>query len=290
MLGQPSHHRLRTEEADLHYVIAGEGPPLILIHGFPQTWHQWRPIIARLADRFMILAPDLRGIGATPGPAAGYDKHRMAADVRAIAKKAFADTPAIVVGHDMGAFVAFAYALRYRALVDGLVLVDAPMPGTGLFDRLKSHPRAWHIAFHGARDIAELLVAGRERAYIAQFIAARIYDPSAISDGDIDVYAAAYAAPGAMRAAFEMYRALEHDCELNRAALASGKLEMPVVAVGGAASLSGPMLQEMVAEVAEDPRAEVVQGAGHWIPEERPDALANAIAAMSQEIRRAAEA
>jgi pimeloyl-ACP methyl ester carboxylesterase len=274
---QIAHHRLAVPDATLHYTVSGEGPPLVLIHGFPQTWHQWRPVMERLAGRFRIIAPDLRGIGATPGPATGYDKLTMAGDIRAIMDKEVGDAPATIVGHDMGAFVAFAHGLLHPERTRALVLVDAPMSGTTLFDQLRTHPRAWHIAFHGARDIAEMLVAGRERAYIAQFVAARIYDSSAVTAEDIDVYAAAYSAPGALRAGFEMYRAFDVDVAQHRELLARGKLRMPVAMVGGEASLSGTLLADSMAEFAEDGRAYSVERAAHWIPEEQPDRMAKII-------------
>lgn len=169
---QVQHHRLIANGVDLHYVTAGGGPPLVLIHGFPQTWFQWRHIIDLLGDRFTIIAPDLRGIGATPGPPTGYDKQSLAADIHAIVGHVCGDVPALIVGHDMGSFVAFAYAKQYGTHVSGLMLVDAPPPGTQLFDAGKSRP--WHLAFHNARDVAEMLVAGKERPYIAQFVASRI--------------------------------------------------------------------------------------------------------------------
>lgn len=273
------HHRSNAGGIALHYVTAGKGPPLVLIHGFPQTWHQWRHVIERLADRFTIVAPDLRGIGASPGPASGYDKHSLASDVRAIVERVCGDSPALVVGHDMGSFVAFAYALRYRTLVRGLMLVDAPPPGTTLFESGKL--RAWHIAFHCARDVAEMLVAGKERAYVAQFVASRIYDSSAISEEDLDIYASAYRAPGAMRAAFEMYRSLERDAELNRAALAAdGKLVVPVVAVTASAGRNEAIRASLATEIAENLTVIAAERSGHWVPEERPDVLVEAIIAL----------
>jgi pimeloyl-ACP methyl ester carboxylesterase len=276
------HHRLVADRVDLHFVTTGDGPPLVLLHGFPQTWHQWRRVMERLADRFTIIAPDLRGIGATPAPPSGYDKHSLASDVHAVVAHVCGDEQRVlVVGHDMGAFVAFAYALRYRALVSGLMLVDSPPPGTALLERNKV--RAWHIAFHNARDVAEMLVAGKERAYIAQFVASRIHDASAVSEEDLDVYEAAYRAPGAMRAAFEMYRSLDQDAELNRAALADGRLAMPVVAVGASTSLDERALEEMGAEIAENLRVVIVDRCGHWIPEEQPDVLAKAILDLAAE-------
>jgi pimeloyl-ACP methyl ester carboxylesterase len=279
------HHRLVAGGVALHFVTTGNGPPLVLIHGFPQTWHQWRRVMERLANRFTIIAPDLRGIGATPGPPSGYDKHSLAADVHAIVTHVCGEQRVLVVGHDMGSFVAFAYALRYRDQVSGLMLVDAPPPGTTLFESGKH--RAWHIAFHCARDVAEMLVAGKERAYIAQFVAARIYDSAAVSEEDIDIYAAAYRAPGAMRAAFEMYRSLDQDAELNRSALtAKGRLTMPVVSVAAAGRMNGKQLEEMGTEVAEHLRVILVERAGHWIPEEQPEVLARAIIDLAEEVLR----
>lgn len=120
--------------------------------------------------------------------------------------------------------------------------MDAPIPGTAGFDRIRNDPRVWHFAFHGARDVAEMLVAGRERQYLQSFFNARCFDPSGISETDLDIYASVYAAPGAMRAGFELYRAFDQDATDNREALRSkGKLTMPVLAIGGAISTSGSL-------------------------------------------------
>jgi len=190
----------------------------------------------------------------------------------------------------MGSFVAFAYALRYRALVKGLMLVDAPPPGTTLFEIGKMQQRAWHIAFHCARDVAEMLVAGKERAYIAQFVAARIYDGSAISEADLDIYAAAYRAPGAMRAAFEMYRSLERDAELNRAALAAaGKIAVPVVAVTASVGRNEAVRASLEADIAANMTVIGVERSGHWVSEERPDVLVEAIIALAEDVNAGAK-
>jgi pimeloyl-ACP methyl ester carboxylesterase len=155
-----------------------------------------------------------------------------------------------------------------------LVLMDAPLPGTKVFDRLRTDPRVWHFAFHSARDVAEMLVAGRERQYLQAFFNARSFDPSAISDADLETYVSAYAAPGAMRAGFEVYRTFDQDAAENRAALRrNGKLSVPVLAVGGATSTSGPLVEEMVREVAEDVVGLRVPETAHWIAEENPEAF-----------------
>jgi pimeloyl-ACP methyl ester carboxylesterase len=265
----------------LHYVTAGEGErTIVLLHGFPQTWWEWRHVIPGLtAAGFRVVAPDYRGAGHSWRPVAGYDKVTMAGDIhRLLHGHIGVDGPFVLAGHDIGLMVAYAYAQAYRDDVSHLALMDAPLPGTAVFDRLRSDPRVWHFAFHGARDVAEMLVAGRERQYLQLFFNARIYDPSAVSDEDLDVYVSAYAAPGAMRAGFEVYRAFDQDAADNRAALErNGKLSVPVLAVGGETSTSGPVVEEMAREVADDVTGSRIARSAHWIPEENPEALVSAL-------------
>ncbi|NGO72830.1 alpha/beta fold hydrolase [Streptomyces boncukensis] len=271
----------------LHYVTAGEGPrTAVLLHGFPQTWWEWHHVIPRLvAEGFRVVAPDYRGAGDSWRPAGGYDKRTMAGDIRTLLREHLGVTePVTLVGHDIGLMVAYAYAQAYRDEVAHLVLADAPLPGTAVFDRLRADPRVWHFAFHGpgARDIAELLVAGRERAYLQAFFNARIADPSAVPPEDFEVYVTAYSAPGAMRAGFEVYRAFDQDAADNRAALErNGKLTVPVLAVGGMTSTTGEVIGDMAREVAEDVTVLRVPGTAHWIPEENPAELARAISAFT---------
>lgn len=265
----------------LHYVVAGEGArTIVLLHGFPQTWWEWRRVIPDLVNAgFRVVAPDYRGAGHSWRPLGGYHKRTMAEDIHRLLRQHLQiQGPIALVGHDIGLMVAYAYAQAYRTEVSQLVVVDAPLPGTSVFNRLRADPRVWHFAFHGARDVAEMLVAGRERQYLQAFFDARILDPSAIRDHDLDVYASAYAAPGAMRAGFELYRAFDQDAEDNRDALErNGKLTVPVLAVGGTTSTSGPLVEEMMREVAEDVTGLRVAGAAHWIPEENPAALGRAL-------------
>jgi pimeloyl-ACP methyl ester carboxylesterase len=139
-----------------------------------------------------------------------------------------------------------------------------------VWERISIDPRVWHFAFHGVRDLPEVLVAGREREYLTFFLNARIYNTAAFTPEDIDVYVGAYSEPGAMRAGFEVYRAFETDVRDNRE-LMRRKLTMPVLAVGGEHSTSGPLVEEMMREVADDVTGVVIPGAAHWIPEENPD-------------------
>ena len=261
----------------LHYVVAGEGEhTVVLLHGFPQTWWEWRHVAPPLVEAgFRVVIPDYRGAGHSSRPAGGYNKRTMASDIhRLLHNHLRIHHPVALVGHDIGLMIAYAYAQAYRDDVSHLVIIDAPLPGTVVFDRLRSDPRVWHFAFHGARDVAEMLVDGRERQYLQYFFNVRIFDPSAISDEDFDVYAAAYSTPGAMRAGFEVYRAFDQDAEDNREALKrSGKLTVPVLAVGGAISTSGSMVEEMMKEVSENVTSLRVPRTAHWIPEENPSAL-----------------
>jgi pimeloyl-ACP methyl ester carboxylesterase len=252
----------------------------VLVHGFPQTWWEWRHVIPALVDAgYRVVAPDYRGAGHSWRPAAGYDKRTVAADIHRLLHEHLAiDAPIVLAGHDIGLMVAYAYAQAYREDVARLVVIDAPLPGTTVFDRLRSDPRVWHFAFHGVRDLAELLVAGREREYLRFFFDARTSDPSAVGDEDLDVYVSAYSQPGAMRAGFELYRAFDQDAQDNRDALAgNGKLEIPVLAVGGETSTSGALVEAMMREVAADVTGLIVPGTAHWVAEENPRAFLSAL-------------
>lgn len=265
----------------LHYVELGAGPrSVVLLHGFPQTCHEYSklmPLLARAGLR--VIAVDYRGAGGSSKPASGYDKRSVAADVDTLVREHLQiRDPIILVGHDVGGIAAVVYALDHRQQVSQLVVIDTIIPGTQMFERMRGDPRGWHAAFHSARDVAELLVQGRERAYLQHMIEVRIFDPSAISREDFEVYVHAYEAPGAMRCAFEMYRAFDEDAAIIKDALSSGgRLQMPVLGVGGAMSGLGPVMRDMLAELATNLEGVVVPRSGHWVPEENPAALAEAI-------------
>jgi pimeloyl-ACP methyl ester carboxylesterase len=265
----------------LHYVTSGEGErTIVLLHGFPQTWWSWHRVIPALVEAgFRVVAPDYRGAGHSWRPAGGYDKRTMAGDIRRLLREHLAiQGPIILVGHDIGLMIAYAYAQEYRNETSHLVVMDAPLPGTTVFDRLRSDPRLWHFAFHGARDVAEMLVAGRERPYLQFFFNARIFNTSAISDNDFDIYASAYCAPGAMRAGFEVYRAFDRDVDDNREALErNGKLTVPVLAVFAAVSNSGPLVEVMMHEVAENVIGLRIPDSADWIAEENPLAFTDGL-------------
>jgi pimeloyl-ACP methyl ester carboxylesterase len=228
---------------------------------------------------YQVIAPDYRGAGHTSRPLDGYDERTMTLDIRRLVQEVLGvSAPVALVGHDIGLMVSYAYAQMFREDVSHLAVIDAPLLGTKVFDRLRADPRVWQFAFHSVRDIPEMLIAGREKAYLQAFFNARLYNVVAIADDELNMYAAAYSAPGALRAGFELYRAFDRDIEDNRQWLAEhGKLTIPVLAVGGEASTTGPFMAEMMQEVAGHVSELRVPQAAHWIAEENPQALAEGL-------------
>jgi pimeloyl-ACP methyl ester carboxylesterase len=265
----------------LHYLSAGAGArTIVLLHGFPQTSHEWRKVTPTLvAAGYRFVCPDYRGAGASSRPASGYDKWTMAGDIHALVREHLnVSEPIVLVGHDVGAMVALAFAMRFRESVSHLVLIDAPLQGSKLMDDMRGDPRGWHVGFHQARDIAELLVQGRERAYLQYMIGVRIFDPSAIAPEDFDTYVRAYEAPGAMRAAFELYRAFEDDkAAIRKAVKDGGRLRTPTLCIGGATSGLGERMPKMLDELAERSQHALAPRSGHWVPEENPQFLTDTL-------------
>lgn len=255
----------------LHTAVAGAGPTVLLVHGFPQTWWCWRHVIGLLARDHLVIAPDYRGAGGSDRPAAGYDKRTMAADLRALVVALTGAPPDHVIGHDLGAMVAAAYALDDPSL-SSLTLVDAPIPGTSTWATIAANPRIWHFGFHANVDLAAALVTGRERLYIEEFVRVRIGRTAAVTAADLDEYARAYARPGALHAAFRAYEAFGADAEHNAPRLAT-PLDVPTLTVGGSLSTSGPLMGATGREVSRRHTDVRIEGAGHWIPEEAPAEL-----------------
>jgi pimeloyl-ACP methyl ester carboxylesterase len=251
----------------LHFRIGGNGPPVILLHGFGETGHMWDPVMPLLASRHTVLVPDLRGAGESSKPDEGYDKVTMARDMHSLAASLGFDK-AVVVGHDIGLMVAYAYAAQFPAATERLVLMDAFLPGIGDWKAMWLMRDLWHFHFYGPVPLA--LVAGRERIYLEHFWNDFAADPQhSVSEQDRQRYAAAYAQPGAMRAAFEYFRNFERDAaDFQR--LAQTRLAMPVRVIAGEKS-GGSFLIEQVRLVADDVDGTVIPGAGHWLMEEAPD-------------------
>ncbi len=267
-------HRFQHDFADLgevtlHYVTAGGGPAVVLLHGWPQTWYMWRDLIPGLAARYRVIAPDLRGLGDSSRPVRGYDKKTIAQDIWRLAHDVLGEEKLYVVGHDWGGPVAFALAAQHRAAVRRMVIFDVPVPGDGT--PLMFNNR-WHHGLHWEPDFPEALTAGREDIYLGHFYRNWGARPDAISAEAQAEYLRAYRLPGAMRAGFNIYRATPQDVADNEAFLRQGKLEMPILCYGGPHGRGRGMgALESWQRVGNNVRGGIAEGCGHWIPEERPE-------------------
>jgi pimeloyl-ACP methyl ester carboxylesterase len=249
-----------------HYLIAGKGDPVLLLHGYAETSHMWRPLMVELAKTHTVIAPDLRGFGQSSKPRNGYDKKTLAQDVHALAMS-LGYQRTIVVGHDIGLMVAYAYAAQYPTEVDRIVLMDAFLPGVGDWKSVWLLRDLWHFHFYGETPLK--LVAGRERIYFEHFWNDFAADPKhSVPEADRRFYAASYAQPGAMRAGFEVFRAFEQDAK-DFAEFAQTKLTMPMLVLTGEKA-SGNTLIEQARLVDTNVQGVVVKGSGHWLMEEAP--------------------
>jgi len=281
------HHVFDRADVRIHYVSAGTPPSeggddrtIVLLHGWPQTWWEWRHVIEPLhADGWFVVAPDYRGAGGSSKPDGGYDKHTMAGDIKALLDQLGVTNPITLVSHDLGLLVGYAFAALFPDDVERLVLMEAPIPGTEAFQTVAttrfSENKLWHFHMHGAADnVAETLIAGNEFPYLRSFYLRLSANPDAISISDAQRYVADCTAPGAMRAGLELFRAFEKDAEDNRRILTErGKLTMPVLGLGGSASFFLPIAETMLREVAENVTVRPIEDSGHWIAEEQPETL-----------------
>jgi len=263
---------IATDGATIHVRVGGKGPAIVLLHGFGDTGDMWAPLAENLARDHTVIVPDLRGMGMSSHPASGYDKRTQAGDVRAVLTQLGVDR-AVVVGHDIGTMVAYAYAARYPDKTVRLIVMDAPVPGIPPWDQIVRNPLLWHFDF-GGPDM-ERLVAGRERIYLDRFWNEFAGDPTKIDEGTRQHYAQIYARPGAMHSSFAQFRAIRQDAEINQASLAT-KLPMPVLAIGGEKSF-GANEAIVMRNAAGNVTGLVIPGAGHWLMEEATDATIAAV-------------
>ncbi len=262
----------------LHYVTLGveRARPLLLVHGWPQTWYEWRRVMPLLADRFRLVAPDLRGLGDSSRPSAGYDKKTVANDLWLLMSETLGCDRFAVVGHDWGAPTAFRLAADHPDAVTHLAMLDAGVPGDRPAGEAFAEAPRWHHLFHRVPDLPEALTSGRERLYLEWFYQQGCDVAGAIDEEAIQEYVRAYSQPGAMRAGFNFYRAMARDVEDNRATLATGfRLPMPVLALGGGGSRGrGDLVRASLERAAKRVEGGAIAGCGHFLPEERPEELA----------------
>lgn len=259
----------------LHYVRGGEGPPVVLIHGFPQDWYEYHTIIPRLARRFTVVAVDLRGIGGSTPAEDGYDAATMAGDVELVVSALNLEQP-YIVGHDIGGQVAYAFVRRCPHVARGAMILDSPILGIEGLDDLIGDPRIWHGDFHMIPDLPEALVTDRQEIYFRYFFDIGTRDETTLSDVDVAHYADAHADPAQIHAAFEMYRAFPATLAFNEAH--HGPSDVPLFI----AASEGSPFAEIIPKMAADLRAkgfshvesDVIPEAVHYLIEDQPDAIA----------------
>lgn len=277
-----THYYATVEGVRLHYVKGGnpQGEVLLLLAGFPQSWYAWRQVMAQLADRYLIIAPDLPGQGDSDRPQFGYDTLALAGKVQGLMQK-LGMARYYLAAHDVGAWVAWPYAMRYSQQVVRLALLDAGIPGITLPDALPVTPdtawKTWHFAFHLLPDLPEALIAGREAIYLEWFLRRKTASPEAISDADMSEYLRLLTQNGALRAGLAPYREVATSVAQNRALREGGKLTLPLLAIsadqGSIADMAAPLRQ-----FADNVTGITIEHSGHFIPDEQPQALAEALA------------
>ncbi len=257
----------------LHYLMAGHGPAVVLLHGYAETSRMWRPLMRTLATRFTVIAPDLPGIGDSGIPSDGLDMAHAARRMRALVS-GLGVTRAAVVGHDIGLMVAYAYAAQFPEDVDKLVLMDAFLPGVEGWEPIYNNPAIWHFRFNGPTP--EALVAGRERTYFEHFWNDFAADKThSIPEIERQAYTAAYARPGRMRAGWAYFVSFQQ-AATDFAQFSRTKLSMPVLSIGGEKA-NGAALATQVKLVATNATSVILPNTGHWVMEENPSGATNAL-------------
>lgn len=263
------HEWANLGDVRLHYVTGGQGPTIVLLHGWPQTWYMWRDVLPGLMQRYRVIAVDMRGLGDSSRPATGYDTRTVAQDIWRLMNDVLDERCFHVVAHDWGGPVAYALAALHRQAVMSMAIFDAPVPGDG---SVLTAMGRWHFGFHAESDLPEALIEGREDIYLRHMFSKGGSRPDAISEEAQREYIRAYSQPGAMRAGFNYYREMTRNARDNKAFIAQGKLQMPILVYGGGNKIVGRAMYAVDSwqRVATDVRGGVAEGCGHWIPEERP--------------------
>lgn len=275
------HHRIRSGEVELHAISQGNGPAVLLVHGFPQHSHMWRPLMQRLAESgFRAIAIDQRGMGGSDIPPSGYDKATLADDAFCLLDALGIETAA-VVGYDHGGGTAIAMAFCAPDRVSRLAVVEYAPPGFGYEQGLVATPenRNWQLAFFTQPDIAVQFMAGKERELLAWYFWHWSHNPDAVSQDDFELYVRQLQKPGALRGGFSHFASVFDDRRWFEEQAASQRLTMPCLGIGGAAASSQyPGLA--LRAIADTVQEAIIDDAGHWIAEEKPDDFAEAIAAF----------
>jgi pimeloyl-ACP methyl ester carboxylesterase len=270
-----------TDELRLHAVIGGDGPPLLLVHGWPENWYAWRLLMPTLAQDFQVIAVDQRGMGLSDKPTGGYDAGTLAGDLVAL-MEALGHERFAVVGHDTGYIISYALAADHPHRVDRVALAEIPgppgvAPSPPLFVPEPINNRLWHIPFNRVNDeLTEQLVRGREDIFFGYEFANQ--GGKRLPDYALRYYFSLFSDPDALRGSFGLYRAWDTTLAQNEQRK-SRPLTMPVLGIGGAESW-GERAGEGMKPAAHDVQTVVIPGAGHWVAEQAPDAMLVALRAF----------
>lgn len=264
-----------TNGIRMHYVSGGKGLPLVLLHGFPETWYTWHKVLPDLAKHYRVIAPDMRGAGQTDAPSTGYDKATMARDIHGLVSQ-LGLGPINLVGHDIGLMVAFAYAALYPTDVKHLALLEAPIPDASIYTipaLTAKGPGPWWFGFFSTPQLPEKLIQGREETFLTQFFqnGVPVQVQGSITQAEIALYAHYWQNPAHLHAYISYFSSFHTDAEQIKI-YGKEKLQMPVLALGADHSL-GTAVETQVAHYATNVTGGVIAGSGHWIPEEQPQAF-----------------
>lgn len=268
--------RIRLRNHTIACTLAGEGEPVVLLHGWPQTSHAWRHVIPLLADRYTVISPDLPGFGESSHPASGFDKKTVAGVIRELLQT-LGHSSIRLVGHDVGGQVAYAYAASCPQEVSHLTMIECGIPG--IMAPSVANPLqggSWHYAFNMMADLNEALVTGRERTFLRYVLwrdQVGLFNAQAITEGDLDVYETGLRQPGGLRSSFGYYRSLPQDAADNHE-WAQRPLPTPTLLIGAEHAYGQGWLSSM-GSVAERTETALIPASGHYPPEEQPEILAS---------------
>lgn len=281
---QFTHQFATIDDVMMHYVTGGEGPPLVLIHGWPQTWFEWRDVMPTLAENHTVYAIDLPGLGDSEGTPRGFDKKTLAQYVNSLLDDHLQLGAVDLVAHDLGAGVGFQYVAQFPNAVNSYVYMDYPLPSSAALPAQQYRTFSWHMSFNSQRGLPEEIVDDRAdvRAYLTEFYTQVAFggtafggdrDTPPFSDAHIDEYARTYGRPATLSNGFELYRTLDQDERDNDAA---GSVSTPTKLITATGSLANtlPTLAPLFDDLQD---AVEIADAGHWLAEENPDAVVREI-------------